>query len=465
MTPELLATLYKTYPLYQELFDKQLEFALAPGQYRAALCSRRAGKTTLCAVTAFQYLVSNPGSLGLYLGLVDKTVEKIFYTKTIRNIIRKYNLKLDVTLDEIRFSNGSVLLLGGANHITKIENYRGLSLGFCIIDEAASFRESVLGYLVDEIIEPALVDSGGSLILIGTPANHCSGFFHDITNTNKEVGWIVKKWTALDNPHNASKFAAKKAEVLLRKKADESLPKFRREYLGEWCTDNDALLISSFQVVPQTEPYDEDWRSVIGIDFGFNDQTAFSVIGWKRNDPKAYILETMGMSGQSVSQIANILVTLKTKYKPIRIVGDPAGCSNIIMKEFLDKYHVYMEAAKKQNKAHYIEILNDALLNANLVLIDGKTSELQTEMRTVIWNEDRTRELEGKKCDHLDATLYAYRDAIAYIEKIPVVVERTEAVIIKEMIDKQMEYDKKRFSIKKYGDGFSADIGRFIGRR
>lgn len=464
MSSELLESLYKSYPLYQELFDKQLEFALAPSRYVAALCSRRSGKTVVCAIKAFQELLSNPNSLGLYLALTDSSVVDIFMP-VVRPLMSKYKIQATLKADEVTFSNGSKLLLGGANHINKIESYRGIKLRFCIIDEAASFADRILHYLVDEIIGPALIDHRGQLILIGTPANHCSGLFYDVTAANKEANWIVKRWTGLDNPHVAYNFKLESMEFLKRKKATESLPKFRREYLGEWATDSDALLINSFHVAPFTECYDEDWRSVVGIDFGFNDETAFSVIGWKRNNPTAFVLETQGFTGMSVSMIANTLVNLKTKYKPIRIVGDPAGASKIMMKEFQDKYHVYIEAASKQNKAHYIEILNDALINANLILVEGRTEALQSEMKKVIWNEDHSRELEGIKCDNFDATLYAYREALAYIEKIPQKIIKTPEMEAKEMIEKQIQYDRKMRGIKQYGNDFSADISKFIGGR
>ena len=47
------------------------------------------------------------------------------------------------------------------------------------------------------------------------------------------------------------------------------------------------------------------------------------------------------------------------------------------MAEFSDKYKIFIESAQKTNKAHYIEIFNDALVNDNLILAPGKTETLQ----------------------------------------------------------------------------------------
>lgn len=457
-----LELLYKHAPLYKDLFDKQLEFALAPSRFRAALCSRRAGKTKGLLIEMFQRHLSKPGTLGVYLALTDRSVVKIVFP-IARELILKHKIKASIVGDEIVFENGSIISVLGANHINKIEGFRGTKLLDCVIDEAASFKDHILGYLVDEIIAPALSDLQGPLILVGTPAAHCSGMFHRITMglEGKDV-WVVKKWTAFDNPYMHDQHVMDSAIFLKRKQCDTGNPKYRREYLGEWCTDNEARMIKPFTLMNMPSPYmPGGWRSVIGVDFGFNDETAFSVIGWQYNNPRAYVIECFGYTGGSVSQIAASLVALKAKYQPIRIVGDPAGASKIMMEEFQKKYKVHMEVAQKQNKAHYIEILNDALTNENLVLNPTTTLKLQAEMKTVVWNEERTRELEGPNCDHLDATLYAYREAIAYIEKIKIFKVKTPQEIEQEMMRSQAQRDAERAN-EKLGDTFFQEMNYIL---
>lgn len=458
-----LEKLYKIAPLYRELFDKQLEFALSPSRFIAAVCSRRAGKTTVCAVKAFQELLSRPGSIGIYLALTDRSVEDIFMP-AVMPLMAKYKVKCKVNRDEVIFDNGSKLLLAGANHPNKIESFRGIKLLFCIIDEAASFSEKILHYLIDEIIGPALSDLQGQLMLIGTPAAHCQGMFYDVTIGKEGADvWVTKKWTAYDNPFMVENFTKDAQLFMKRKKCDASHPKYRREYLGEWCADDEALMIKPFALVRPELPYHKDtWRTCIGVDFGFNDETAFSVLGWMYNNPKTYVLESFGKSQMSVSEIGNTLKRLKETYNPVSIVGDPAGASKIMMAEFSEKYKIHMNVAQKTNKAHYIEILNDALINCDLVLHPTQTIELQTEMRKVVWNEDRTRELEGMKCDQLDATLYAYREALAYTEKIPVIKIKTDKDKENEWINLQIQKDKERYD-QQAGDTHLEDIYAFLG--
>lgn len=457
-----LDDLYKIAPLYRELFDRQLEFALSPSRFIAAVCSRRAGKTTVCAVKAFQELLNHPNSIGIYLALTDRSVEDIFMPAVLP-LVNKYKVKAKVNKDEIIFENGSKLLICGANHTHKIETFRGIKLLFCIIDEAASFSEKILHYLIDEIIGPALSDLQGQLMLIGTPAAHCQGMFYDVT-TGKEGSdvWVTKRWTAFNNPFMAINFEKDAALFCQRKRSDRTHPKFRREYLGEWCADDEALMIKPFALVRPDEIYNSSsWRSVIGVDFGFNDETAFSVIAWRRNNPKAFVIESFGLSKPTVSEIGQHLQRLKAMYTPIKIVGDPAGASKIIMAEYLDKYKIVMESAQKTNKAHYIEILNDALVTGNLLLNPDTTKGLQTEMRKVVWNEERTRELEGMKCDELDATLYAWREALAYVEKILVKVVMTPQQKADEFIKLQVDKDTRELAAIEDTD-FYNDLNNFL---
>lgn len=442
-----LETLYKAFPLYRELFPKQLELALNPNRFTASLTGSRAGKTTACAVIALQELVSNPNCLGVYLALTDKSVINIFMP-IIRPLLHKYGIKAKLTADDIQLSNGSRLIVLGANHIHKVETFRGLKLKFCIIDECASFNQKILNYLIDEIMIQRLSDLQGRLMLIGTPAAHCSGLFYDVTN-NMEEGWGLVHWSVFDNPHMKKQALSDVELYMVRKQCERENPKLLREYDGQWAADADELLVRPALLTRPPTPYTlETWRSVIGVDFGFNDETAFSVVGWERNNPKSYVLETFGVTGEiaaksqvgMVTYIGNILNELKLKYKPVRIVGDPAGASKILMDEFLYKHKIVMESAVKKDKAHYIEIMNDALVNQLLVFDVDKTKELQREVSKLVWNEERTREREGMKCDHFDATLYAFREALAYTEKIPIMnAPKTPAQLEKEFLDSFIE--------------------------
>jgi hypothetical protein len=415
VTPALEA-LYNTYPLYADLFKKQLQFVLSPSRNKAVLTGSRSGKTTAAIAYALTKLLSSPNSLGFYLALSDRSVKKIV-SPIIVQMTSKHGVKYKWNGLDLVLSNGSVLSFAGANDIRKVETFRGTKLLFCIIDECASFSRELLGYLIDDILKMRLADLRGELILMGTPAKHLDGLFYDVT-TGKEDSWSVCKWSIFDNPFMKEQAEEEKREYFKRKKIEEPDPTFRREFLGEWCGDDSIIMVKPPSFSTGEKYSAVDWRCVIGVDFGFKDNTAFSVIGWKRDLPIAYILECYGMPGLSVSQIALEINHLKRKYKPIRIVGDNAGCTEIIMKEFRERHRIHMSRAEKSLKSHYIEIFNDALVSESLLLFEDTTVQLQREIRKVVWNEDRSREKEGQDCDCIDASLYAYRESLHHTEKI-----------------------------------------------
>lgn len=460
-----LEQLYKIAPIYRELFPKQLELLLNPNRFCAGITGSRSGKTTASAVFAVQELTSNPGSMGVYLARTDKSVKDIFMP-IIRPLLAKYGIRAKINSDEILFENGSKLLVLGANHPHKVENFRGLKLRFAIVDECASFNQQILNYFIDEILVQRLSDLQGKLYLIGTPAAHCSGLFHEVT-TGKVQGWGVTHWTAFDNPHMNEQCLKDIAWIMESKQWERNHPKLQREYDGIWATNDDEFLVRKPLLETPIDFTLSKWRTVIGVDFGFNDKTAFSIIGWERNNPKAYVLRTIAITGEQaaktkigmVTYIGNILNDLKRQYAPVRIVGDPAGASKIIMDEFLNKHKVYMESAVKQNKAHYIEIMNDALTNHMLVLHPEHTKELQQEMGKLVWNEEHTREREGIPCDHFDATLYAWREALSYTEKIP---HTPVFNLEKAMVDEVMKQDRREMIGSKDIDEGLSDTMDFL---
>lgn len=450
---DLFEQLYTMSPLYKELFKEQLEFCLLPSRFTAALCSRRAGKTTVVAVKIVQALLDTPKTMGMYLALTNESVKDIFMP-VLRPLLLKYKIKCKITTDSVTFLNGSKLLLLGANHVHKIESFRGVKLQLCIIDEAASFKEKLLGYLVDQIIKPALMDLQGQLILIGTPASHCSGLFHKITTSDASV-WLIRRWTARENPYTREQFLLDQKLYFEEHKCDETDPAYRREQLGEWCADEGGLMIRwpKFALPPYYTP--DTCRSVIGVDFGYNDETAFVVLGWQNRNKTTYVYESSGKSGMTVTEIGDKLKELVLIYRPIVIVADPAGSGKILIEEFARKQGVPIKASKKHNKADYVEILNDAIVQGSIILNHKTTGKLQEQIKNVVWNEERTREHEGLECDHIDAFLYAFRESLSFLEKTIVPnKDKTHAEISREMIEKQIRDDSRRRS----NDEFNSNL-------
>ena len=69
--------------------------------------------------------------------------------------------------------------------------------------------------------------------------------------------------------------------------------------------------------------------------------------------------------------------------------------------------------------------------------------------------------MEGMKCDHLDATLYAFRESLEYLEKVPRPVVIDDAYREKQFYDQIIRADKEAREAKQ-GDSFFDDISNFL---
>lgn len=222
------------------LFDKQLAFVKDPSKFKAAQCSRRAGKSEMAADILYTAAKDHPGSTCLYVALTRVSAKNIMWPKLL-SLRDKYNVDcepLEASL-EIKLSNKSRIWLVGADMSNFIDRLRGGAYPVGIVDEAQSFR-SHINELVDDVLTPATLDYGGSICLLGTPGPIPAGYFFDATQQGM-FGFSVHKWTMMDNPHipNARDFI----EDLKRRKGwTDDNPTLRREYYNEWVLDSDALV-------------------------------------------------------------------------------------------------------------------------------------------------------------------------------------------------------------------------------
>ena len=158
-------------------------------------------------------------------------------------------------------------------------------------------KTSVCRTLVADILEPATMDYDGTICAFFTPSASASGYAFEIDHEGQ--AWERFHWTMLDNPH-----LPKAKEWLEQRKQennwDESTPVFRREYLGEWIHDEETLVYAYRPERNDTEPVFDGFieNYVIGVDLGFVDATAFTVLGFCEGSPDVYVVHAI-VTGKS----------------------------------------------------------------------------------------------------------------------------------------------------------------------
>jgi len=417
---ELLSRKNQEFELKDFCFDKQLEFIQDESPFKTAVCSRRAGKTVGCAAHLIKAAQSRPAVVCLYITLSRNNARKILWPELLE-INRRFNLggKPNETELSLWFPNNSVIYLSGAKDKSEIEKFRGLALFLVYIDECGSFR-SYIQNLVDEVISKALFDYSGTLCLIGTPGPVPSGYFYDCSQSPE---WSHHSWTMFDNPWLPIKSGKTHQELLARelkrKGIDESDPTIQRECFGRWVTDSNSMV---FKYSSDKNHFDDlpsiagKWNYVFGVDIGFDDADAISVLAWHDKLPQVYLVHEEEGQSETITQLAQRLERLINAYDPMKIVMDTGGLGKKIAEEIRKRFQIPIVAAEKARKFEYIELVNDALRNAKLMA--KSTSRFAEDSRLLEWDRDKPDKLKISDRFHSDITdsvLYAYREVLHWL--------------------------------------------------
>lgn len=383
------------------LFGPQRDFFHDLSESKIALCSRRAGKSHTCAVELITAALTNPRSVATYLALTRSSAKEIMWT-TLISMLELYQIPYDKHENDLTITlrNLSNIRLLGADHKRVIETLRGPRRCIVVIDEFGSFSP-LLQTLVEDSIEPSLIDLNGRVVFVGTPPPARTEYFQTLIQRHN-----LHHWTLLDNPHikHARAWLEKQK---LRKRWTDNNPTYRREYLGEIVDDPDSLVYklqpwTAVDALPSA-PFEYG----LGIDYGWNDACAISVIAYTEDHPNAYIVESVGFSHIIPATFAAIIDQYRKKYKTDLIVADTGGLGKSITEEFRQRYSIPIKPAEKTDKNAAINLFNGDLIDKRLFILKS-CDKLIEQMKYLQW-DDKHKEKAGMPNDLCDSALYIYR--------------------------------------------------------
>lgn len=410
-------------------FPEQLAFIRDTHPWVTALCSRRSGKTEVCALDLLNTALNNPDTVSLYITLTRANAERIVWSKLL-SINEQYKLggvpniaKLSLT-----FPNKSVIFLSGCNDKSELDKFRGLALKLVYIDEAQSFK-SFLRELVDDVLGPALADYAGSIKFLGTPPPLDSGFFME---TVKSDAYSHHQWTFWQNPFIAKKSGKTHQDLLDRELKRRGVPinhpSIRREWFGEVSIDRDALVfaydakVNHFDQLPQLTDY------VIAVDLGSNnenkdtnrDTDAIAVIGWHKHYQVCYLVEEFIGTEIGITPLINKLELVIKKYNPLKVVMDTGALGTKIADELRKRYSLPIQAAEKTRKLAFIALLNDAMRTQKLLA--RSNSRFALDSQVIEWDYDKSTSdklviKDEPHSDICDAVLYGFRECLHWLSQ------------------------------------------------
>ncbi len=403
-------------------FPEQLAFIRDPARFKTGVCSRRSGKTVGCAADLHDTTENQKGDVAYIT--VNRTSAKRIIWKDLVAINKQYKLggKLDNTELTITKPNGNVIYVTGAKDAADAEKLRGQKFRKVYIDECQSFR-AYLKDFIEDIIEPALTDYYGSLSLIGTPGPIPAGYFF---NESHNPAWSHHHWTMMQNPH-IKLLSGKEPLDIIKELAERrgltlDSAGIQREYFGQWVKDVDSLVyqFNSDRNIALQTPLLKDMTFIFGIDIGWKDADAISVLGYDHNSKTVYLVEEYIQTKNDITTLVQAIEKLMVTYNPVRLVMDAGALGKKIQEEIRHRHSLPVEAADKQRKLEYIALLNDDLRTGKFKAVPG--TRFEEDAQLVQWNYDDPNKPKVSDIYHsdiTDATLYAWRECKHYFYEAP----------------------------------------------
>lgn len=409
-----------TFRLEDYLFKEQLTFVQDSSPFKIAVTTRRAGKTTACALDLLHTALNHPDTSCLYITLTRVEAKRLVW-REMKRANAKFNLGVEFNESDLCavMPNGSMIYCTGASDRSQIEKQRGKAFLKVYIDECQSFP-AYIEDLIDDVIGPALLDYAGSLILIGTPGAIPTGYFY---KCYQSIEWSHHFWTFFDN-HKYPSLKTHTHQQLLdrelkRRGVTVDHPSIKREWFGKWEVDTDSLVyhydksINGYESLPDFAP----WNYILGVDLGFNDADALSVLAWSAKSPATYLVHEEVTRKQTISGLVAQIEKIRATYEISKIVVDTGGLGKKIAEELSRRYAIPVQAAEKVRKVEYIELMNDALRSGRLKA-KGNT-QFASDCMKVEWDLDKStpdRKVISKRfhSDICESVLYAWRESYSY---------------------------------------------------
>ncbi|SPT71500.1 Uncharacterized conserved protein [Anaerobiospirillum thomasii] len=285
---------------------------------------RRAGKTTLALAELIMYALKKKG-LYVYIAPTLKQASLVAW-KPLKQFVQQF-MNVDVgggkkmnfvevyeSDHSVRFMNGSEIRLLGSDNPDSI---RGSKISGTIIDEVAQIPNE----LWTEVVYPALIDSQGWALFIGTPKgiNLFSELYFKGQDPQFKPQWSSRKYTVYQtealNPHDIE---------MLKRDLDNNT--FAREFLCDFNASAEDQLINIDMVnTAMGTDYKPSvlgqYKVFMGCDIARygNDKTAVCI----RRGVK--VLDVISWNGASIVETCDRIMNLQNQFKADRMFVDGTG--------------------------------------------------------------------------------------------------------------------------------------------
>lgn len=398
------------FPIYELLLQTDRPFVE---------CARRYGKTTTILCYVLERLIQNAGWVCLWCE-PDKNQAREIVQPEITKLFKmapRHMRPVWSTEDSFYWfpstgnrETASRLKLRGVNH-DRGDSARGPFANIIVADEYGFWRDP--GYTIQEALAPQLQTTLGPLIKASTPPEDLGHAYYEDKVEAMVAGRFVQR-VIYDN----KSLSEQAFQSIVKDCKGVHTPAFRREYLCEPVSDPERLVIPEYDEsvhdVPDDYPRPAHFDAYVGIDLGFNDNTAmlFAYVDFLKRE--LVIDDVLLVSGKNSKEITD-----SAKAKELSLWGrrlddgriSPKPDSEVDRVSDNDLQQIYdmqtlcsyfVRATAKDDK---IAALNELrlLFTGARIKIKKRCGPLRYQLKVGLWNERRTDFQRGEKTGHLDA--------------------------------------------------------------
>ena len=248
--------------------NKQKEIIQSNARFKVIRAGRRSGKSTVTLEEMVYDAVTGKNRNIFYICPTQKQSRSIIWEalKTrVGGLGEPNESRLEMKLPTQDGGFSTIYVSGWENR----ENFRGMKAYKIVFDELDTMREFFLGW--QEIFRPALTDTGGKAVFVGTPKKENPNLkrLEKIAETDSDYEAFHFKTS--DNPHIPEEEIAKAKEEL-------DYNTFRQEYLAEYVENEGSLFKFTSLVDVFTNTITKENSKYLTVDIADDgsDKTIFS---------------------------------------------------------------------------------------------------------------------------------------------------------------------------------------------
>lgn len=391
---------------------------------------RQRGKSFIVAGIADEFARRFPGSQIRFVTGTQKALRKIVHPN-LRELHRTCPRDLRPRWNGVdsyyAYPRGSELHLAGAND-GHADDSRGQRAHLCVVDEAGFVDD--LAYLVDSVLLPQTLSTGGKIVLISTPPITPAHDFYDYAMRAQAAGrYIVSPISECTHISEARK------KALIDEVGGADSTEAQREYFCQFVVDATKAVVPEFtadresRIVKPAPPPTYEWPEV-AMDVGFEDFHAILYGYWHFAQAKLVVQAEDVLSRATTDKIADAIRVREAalwtdKLRVERPIYRWSDTDLRLIADLSQLHKLAVSPTEKDDKEAQVNALR-MLVKDEKIIIDPSCKTLIRQLKTAVWKDNR-REFERTKneghFDCVDALIYMLRNALRYENPYPVLAE------------------------------------------